>query len=131
MTKEEIFNDNGWVKADVIVAMRREISLGSIFYADYNNSFELDTDEVYNFFEWYNSYLVHLAEEDGIYEKDYDYNDPKRSDLYSKLVSSYDTEENLRNFYAYECSESNPFSVELWEAQHQEELEEEPIELYY
>lgn len=44
--------------------LRSEISVGSVYLSDYNNSFEIDPNEVYNYSE---GYLVELDED---YEKD-------------------------------------------------------------
>lgn len=42
---------------DELWALRQEIKLGSLFYADYRNSFGIDTHPVCDFFDGYLEYL--------------------------------------------------------------------------
>ena len=42
---------------DELWALRQEIKLGSLFYADYRNSFDIDEHPVCDFFDGYLEYL--------------------------------------------------------------------------
>lgn len=56
-----------------IKQLRREICLGSCFLGDYENSLEIDENDVYNFFEGYCSFLedeAYYYEEENGEEKD-------------------------------------------------------------
>lgn len=46
-----------------IVELRKQISLGSIYYSDYKNQFGVDEHTVCDLFEGYESYLSNLSEE--------------------------------------------------------------------
>lgn len=44
--------------------LRSEICVGSLYFSDYENSFEIDSDEVYNYSEGYLSFLEECGYED-------------------------------------------------------------------
>lgn len=46
-------------------AIRQEICLNSLFLKDYENSFGIDAEEAYSFFDGYMSYLSELCEADA------------------------------------------------------------------
>ena len=69
--------------------LRGEIKLNSIWLNDYENSFGFIKKSMGAFFDGYVSYIKELAEEDG-------YND---WDTYEQLFETYDTEDNLFDWY--------------------------------
>lgn len=71
-----------------LIELKEEISLCSIYYLDYENSFGIDTHEVCDFFDGYCDYLEELMLEDG-----YDDND------FYDLLDRYDTIENLECWF--------------------------------
>lgn len=75
--------------------LRAEAILGSIYTGDYENDLCIHPNAVINFFDGYCEYLMELMLEDGHWEDEYD-----------NLLSTYDTEENLWNWYC--CFEEDP-----------------------
>ncbi len=78
-------------------ALRKEIVLNSLYYADYVNTFGIDCHAVCDFFDSYLSYLEELMEENS---KAY------RDEKFFTLLPEYDTPDNLWNWYG--CYESDP-----------------------
>lgn len=83
MTKENLWN------------LRTEITLGSLYTSDYENSFQILPIIVQNFFDGYIEYLWELAEEND--KKDIDFED---------LVKIYDNANNLESWYC--CFDEDP-----------------------
>lgn len=83
MTKENLWN------------LRKEIMLGSLYTSDYENSFQILSTIVQNFFDGYIEYLWELAEENN--KKDIDFED---------LIKIYDNANNLESWYC--CFDEDP-----------------------
>lgn len=92
------FND---INQETLWKLRMEIRLGSLYYADYANSFGFTTHSVCDFFDSYLEYLEELAEEE--FGANYTYDD----------VLSFDNEDNLYNWWG--CYEEFPFEIEKTE----------------
>lgn len=92
------FND---INQETLWKLRMEIRLGSLYYADYANSFGFTTHSVCDFFDSYLEYLEELAEEE--FGANYTYDD----------VLSFDNEDNL--YYWWEYYEEFPFEIEKTE----------------
>ena len=75
--------------------LRTEISLGSLYTSDYENTFRILPIIVQNFFDGYIEYLWELAEENN--KKDMDFED---------LVEIYDNADNLEGWYY--CFDEDP-----------------------
>lgn len=75
--------------------LRTEITLGSLYTSDYENSFQILPIIVQNFFDGYIEYLWELAEEND--KKDIDFED---------LVKIYDNANNLESWYC--CFDEDP-----------------------
>ena len=73
---------------DKLWELRKEICLNSIMYADYENSFGLNTHDCCDFFDGYCDYICELYEEE--FNKSID-------DLFD--VFKLDTIDNLWDFY--------------------------------
>lgn len=74
--------------ADEIIALRKQIVLNSIYYADYQNDFDVDSHDVCDFFDGFLEFITCEAEENG---ENYD-ND------FSALLAKYDNEYYLREW---------------------------------
>ena len=83
---------------EMLWKLRMEISLGSLYYADYQNSFGFTTHSVCDFFDSYLDYLGELAEEE--HGKNFTFED----------TLSFDNDEELYNWWG--CYEEFPF---VWE----------------
>lgn len=75
--------------------LRTEVSLGSLYTSDYENTFHILPIIVQNFFDGYIEYLWELAEENN--KKDVDFED---------LVENYDNADNLEGWYY--CFDEDP-----------------------
>lgn len=71
-----------------IYALRKEITLNSLFIKDYENSFGVDSNEVCNFFTGYVEYLFEIAEIN--FHKDLDF---------FEVFYLYDNYNNLINYF--------------------------------
>lgn len=69
-------------------ALRKKIVVNSVFLADYENQYGIDTVSLCNFFDGYYSFIWELAEEDH-----------GKNLEHSFVMDNYDTEENLYNWY--------------------------------
>ena len=69
-------------------ALRKQIVVNSVFLADYENQYGIDTVSLCNFFDGYYSFIWELAEEDH-----------GKNLEHSFVIDNYDTEENLYNWY--------------------------------
>ena len=77
-------------------ALRTEITLGSLYTSDYENSFQILPRMVQDFFDGYIEYLWELAEENN-----------KKADIdFEDLVEIYDNADNLEGWYY--CFNENP-----------------------
>ena len=68
--------------------LRNEIVLNSLFISDYENSFGIDSRQVYAFFDGYLNYLEELMFENDCTDENYFDN-----------LEKYDTLKNLWNYY--------------------------------
>ena len=94
---------------DELWALRQEIKLGSLFYADYRNSFGINTQPVCDFFD---GYLEYLDEE--MRETISGYDDARFFDH----LPDYDNPENLWNWYG--MFEADPLPVPEEEAEEED-----------
>ena len=85
-------------------ALRTEISLGSLYTSDYENTFRILPIIVQNFFDGYIEYLWEVAEENN--KKDMDFED---------LVEIYDNADNLEGWYYCFDEDPLPTYVEVLE----------------
>lgn len=123
--------ENGWLKEEYLWELRQEITLGSLCYADYRNSFGIDERKVCDFFtSFWDSFCEELAKEDNLWEevciitRDY-FADEKnvssikydlfRSETYQELfMKRYDNEETLKSWYnCFDGSESSPLPPKI------------------
>ena len=79
--------------------LRNEIVLCSLYYNDYENSFNLTTHSVCDFFDGYSDYLEELMVEDGFTDDDY-----------FDQLGKYDTSSHLYEWYC--CYNESPFEIE-------------------
>lgn len=115
--------EDGWLKQEYLWPLRQEIVLGSLYVADYRNSFGIDEHKVCDFFtSFWDSYCEELAKEDGLMEearKQYEASDKKvcEDDIYLQLSHErYDNEETLIDWYNCFCndgSESSPLPPKM------------------
>ena len=76
-----------------LVSLRKQITLNSLFYRDYRNTFGVDTHEVCDFFDGYVDYLFEIATEDGF-----------PTDDALAVFKEYDNAENLLAWrLCYDC----------------------------
>lgn len=87
-----------WLDDNGVLALRKQITLGSVFVADYRNTLGVDENNACAFFDGFVSYIEELAEEDGFSYEDV-------FDLYRR----YDTDENLLGWF--NCYDQNPLPV--------------------
>ena len=73
---------------DMLWRLRKEIWLCSLFYSDYENSFDLDTHEVCDFFDGYSEYLESLMIVDGHIDEGF-----------FNLPDEYDNADNLWDWF--------------------------------
>ena len=90
---------------DDVIALRKEIMLGSLFTHDYENSFGIDPHVVQNFFDGYVDYLQEIADEKGIDD-----------------AFDLDDEDNLISWYY--CFEEDPLPVEDEDDEDDEDFDE-------
>jgi len=95
---------------DELWALRMEIRLGSLFYADYRNSFGIDEHPVCDFFDGYLEYL-----DQEMRELIPGYDDAHFFDH----LPAYDTPENLWDWYG--MLEDDPLPVTTKEQEDDEE----------
>lgn len=110
--------ENGWLKPEYLWPLRQEITLGSLYYSDYRNSFGIDEHKVCDFFtSFWDSYCEELAKEVNLkqeVEQRWENSDKTRSveDIYLQLsLERYDNEETLLSWYgcfADDGPESSP-----------------------
>ena len=98
-TYNKITNENGWLKDEIIIDLRKQISLNSLFFSDYENSYGIDSHQVCNFFDGFIDYISELMDEDDVSDEDF-----------FKNLDKYDTTDNLLEWYG--CFDENPFTLE-------------------
>lgn len=70
MNIEDYFDDLDWFKPEYLWPLRQEITLGSIYVSDYNNSFGIKSEKVCDFFtSFWDSYCEERAKEDKLWEQ--------------------------------------------------------------
>lgn len=79
--------------------LRKDVSLCSLYYSDYENSFDIDPHIVADFFDSYADFIGELMEEE--HGANYDF---------YKLLKGYDTPENLVEWFG--CYDCPPFDFE-------------------
>ena len=99
-TYNKITNENGWLKDEIIIDLRKQIYLNSLFFSDYENSYGIDSHQVCNFFDGFIDYISELMDEDGMSDEDFFNN-----------LDKYDTTDNLLDWYG--CFDENPFTLEV------------------
>lgn len=50
MEYSDFFDEDGWLKDEYLWPLRQEITLGSMYVSDYNNSFGIKPEKVCDFF---------------------------------------------------------------------------------
>lgn len=115
--------ENGWLKQEFLWPLRQEIILGSLYFADYRNSFGIDERKVCDFFtSFWDSYCGELAKRDNLMEeahKRYEASDKKvcEEDIFHQLsLDRYDNEETLldwANSFVNDGSEYSPLPPKL------------------
>ena len=71
-----------------ILDLRKEIVLNSLFLKDYENSFGIDAEECFTFFDGYCDYLFEIASEEGL-----------RVNNFFEVIETYDNKENLLRWF--------------------------------
>lgn len=70
MRTKDYFDENGWFKAEYLWQLRKEITLGDLYVAGYQNSFGIKPERVCEFFtSFWEGYCEELAKEDGLWEQ--------------------------------------------------------------
>lgn len=82
--------------------LRNEITLNSLYTRDYENSFNIDTRQVQDFFDGWLEY----CDDDIEYTNDTDY--------YNQLFDKANNIDNLYDYYIY-MNEEDPLSQEFFE----------------
>lgn len=96
----QYFDKDGWLKPEYLWPLRQQITLGSMYVADYENDFGISRDKVCDFFlSFWDSYTEELAQEQSLMDKakanvaEMRKTNPKITD---SNVSSYIGDEYLR-----------------------------------
>lgn len=136
MKTKDRFDENGWLKDEFLWPLRQQITLGSIYVADYNNTFGIAPEKVCEFFtSFWDSYCEELAKEDHVWDKAIAEvqrlaaEDSKIADKFAKNPSAiesyqqeyyldifqklYDNEETLKSWYACFDRDSNPLPPKM------------------
>lgn len=92
------------MNCETLWALRKQIILNSLFISDYRNTFRIDPHVVCDFFD---SYLSYLDEEMTQTVPGYD------DSQFFDLLSRFDTEENLWDWYS--CYEDDPLPLPVEE----------------
>lgn len=102
-----------------LAQLRKEVTLNSLYYHDYKNSFGIDCHSVSMFFDSYLDDICTMAEEDGY---KWDYAEPGSTyyqegyHTWSEFLEKYDTIDNLCEWWG--CYED--FSWVEYEGEHEE-----------
>lgn len=89
-----------WLNKDQLWNLRRQIVLGSLYYSDYVNSYDIDCHPVCDFFD---SFLSFVEEEMQNEIPNYD------DKNFFRLLPAYDNAEKLWEWYC--CFEENPLPL--------------------
>ena len=98
-----IFTNDGFLTTEVILDLRKQIVLNSIYLRDYENDYNFDPKEVITFFDGYLDYIGEIMEEDGISDEEF-----------WERLPDYDNEKYLLGWY--DCFDENPFNVNCLKA---------------
>lgn len=83
----------GEFTVDDLEILRSDISLGSIYLSDYDNSFGIDAEFIYDFFDGFSEFIYEEAKEDAAdQEIEFD-------DNWDHIIYKYDTLEKLIDYY--------------------------------
>ena len=94
-----ILTKDGFLTNEVILDLRKQIVLNSLYLDDYENDYGFNTDQVCTFFDGFLSFIGEMMAEDGISDKDF-----------FERLPDYDTKENLIAWY--DCFNENPFDID-------------------
>lgn len=83
----DCWDDNGVFKDEYYWKLRKQVTVGSIYYGSFDNRFGISNKAVLDFFEGYEEYLSEMMEE----EHGADF-------CYEVLFSDYDNENNLLGY---------------------------------
>lgn len=98
-----ILTNDGFLTNEVILDLRKQIVLNSIYLRDYENDYNFDPKEVITFFDGYLDYIGEIMEEDGISDEEF-----------WERLPDYDNEKYLLGWY--DCFDKNPFNVNCLKA---------------
>ena len=98
-----ILTNDGFLTHEVILDLRKQIVLNSIYLCDYENDYNFDPKEVIAFFDGYLDYIGEIMEEDGISDEEF-----------WERLPDYDNEKYLLGWY--DCFDENPFNVNCLKA---------------
>lgn len=98
-----ILTNDGFLTNEVILDLRKQIVLNSIYLRDYENDYNFDPKEVITFFDGYLDYIGEIMEEDGISDEEF-----------WERLPDYDNEKYLLGWY--DCFDENPFNVNCLKA---------------
>ena len=93
--------------------LRQEIKLGSLFIADYRNSFDIDPHKVCDFFDGFLEFVEEEMQEDFPSCNDKDF---------WELLPDYDTPEYLLDWYY--CFEEDPLALPVTDDKEEEDDED-------
>lgn len=109
----------GWLTDKALLELRKDITLHSLYLSDYENRFNIDPNQVCEFFCGYSEYLESSIEEDGVIppfpketgNSNVDWDAKKIwSNKYDKILREYDNDTNLLAWYRCFESDNNPFT---------------------
>lgn len=92
------FKENGEIKKEALIQLRKEITLGGMNIHHFTNSFNIDPTQVSIFFDGYMDYLYELMEEQG-------FDTPEQC---NKVWDNFDNDTNLIAWY--NCHDEEPFT---------------------
>ena len=98
-----ILTNDGFLTHEVILDLRKQIVLNSIYLCYYENDYNFDPKEVIAFFDGYLYYIGEIVEEDGISDEEF-----------WERLPDYDNEKYLLGWY--DCFDENPFNVNCLKA---------------
>ena len=105
-----------WLTDEQLQQLRNEITLGSMYYDDYENSLGIDSHAVCDFFDGYLEYCYEIMEEDGL--------NPEWDDVFEK----YDNIDEISTYYNYMFDEDPLPITELDESYKKESKGKDPYE---
>lgn len=110
---QHYFDADGWLKDSYLWSLRQQITLGSIYISDYNNTFGIDSHKVSDFFEGFYSFIYDTAVEDGVMKEaellSKDSTNPYRQEILfdEMLLERYDNPEYLKEWYWCFCKDND------------------------